>query len=440
LIKLYLLDLFKNTALLLFGLLIFSCKSTNDISEVLDATHVHQANQRLIEITMEDVFNPPLASRIFCYPNLAAYEVYNHKQGQSFFNEKISKGSISLPDTSGVDFSIASLIAFSITAKKLVFSEYMMDSLVEDFHKDAIKKGQSESKWKKSYTYGESVAQSILQWSAADNYAKVKSDDQYTIKQTDSSWVLTPPNYEQALEPNWKKMRLVFLKDVQSFRPKPRPVFSKEKQSEFYKYAMEVYTISKSKEKENSNIALYWDCNPNEFNDKGHNTHFVHKISPPGHWVNITSTLCKLKKQDFENTLKTYSAVTSAMYDGLIVCWDTKYREELIRPVTYINKYIDKTWLPFIQTPPFPEYTSGHSTVSGAASSILELAFPNTAFTDSTEVAFGLNPKAFKSANEAGQEASYSRLYGGIHYRFGVENGFENGQNIGRTIYRFFNK
>ncbi len=432
----------KNTGILFLSVLIilYSCKGIVGVRESLDASHVEQANLRLIEITMEDVFSPPLASRIFCYPNLAAYEVYNHKEGHSFFNENIKPGTIILGDTTGVDFSIASLYAFSLTAKKLVFSEYMLDTLVRKLHTAALSKGQSEEVWKKSCAYGASVSQSIIKWIGEDNYAKVKSDDQYSIKQSDSSWVLTPPNYEQALEPNWKKMRPVFLTEKGAFRPKARPVFSTKKNSPFFTAALEVYTLSKNKKKEDSDIALYWDCNPNEFNDSGHNTHFKHKISPPGHWVNITKTLCQSKKLNFKETLKTFATVTSAMYDCLIICWDTKYKEELIRPVTYINKYIDKTWLPLIQTPPFPEYTSGHSTVSGSASSILELTFPNTPFTDSTEVQFDLIPRTFKSVDVAGQQASYSRLYGGIHYRFGVENGFDNGQKIGTHIYRFFNK
>ncbi len=432
----------KISLALVLGLfcLILSCKESKKIDTALNASHLHMANKKLIDVTMEDVFNPPLATRIFCYPNLAAMEVWYHKKGKSFFNENIATNTITIGDTTGVDFSIASLYAFSLTAKKIVFSEYMLDTLINQLHTAAIKNGQNEATWKKSCVYGEKVTLAIQSWITEDNYAKVKSDDQYTIRNTDSTWALTPPNYEQALEPNWKKMRPVFIKKLEDFKPKKRPHFSTEKNSTFYNFALDVYKNSKKNIQEEKDIALHWDCNPNEFNDSGHNTHFEHKISPPGHWVNITSIICKQKNTNFEATLNAYSAVTSSMYDGIIVCWDTKYREELVRPVTYINKYIDKTWMPFIQTPPFPEYTSGHSTVSGAASFILEKTFPNTSFTDDTETSFGLKPRTFKSIDKAGQEASYSRFYGGIHYKFGVENGFENGQKIGANTYSFYNK
>ena len=137
---------------------------------------------------------------------------------------------------------------------------------------------------------------------------------------------------------------------------------------------------------------------------------------------------------DLSQSFTAYSAVSVAMFDGMITCWGIKYRENLIRPVTYINRYLDKNWKPLIQTPPFPEYTSGHSTVSGSASIILENLYPNTPVTDSTEVPFGFESRSFKNANEAGREASDSRFYGGIHYKFGVDNGFSNGNAIGLHI------
>jgi hypothetical protein len=432
-------NIFFFSLILFFSLSIISCKEEKTLDSVFNASHLHLANRSLIDISMEDIFNPPVATRVFSYPNLAAYEVWSHKNGKSIINEFILPNTVSIGDTIGVDFSIASLFAFSLTAKKLVFSEYMVDSLVNQLHREALKAGQSEKVWKKSCDYGQNVANDLFIWISKDNYAKVKADDQYTIRNTDSTWVLTPPNYEQALEPNWKKMRPIFIKKQNEFQPKPRPPFSIDKNSAFFKNALLVYNQAKINKKEETDIALHWDCNPNEFNDSGHNTHFEHKISPPGHWVSIAMMSCKKKNASFQESLKAYAAVTTAMFDGIIVCWNTKFSEELVRPVTYINKYIDKTWLPYIQTPPFPEYTSGHSTVSGCASTVLENMFPNTPFIDSTEVMFGLMPRKFESLKQAGLEASNSRFYGGIHYKFGVENGFENGQRIGEYVYKIFN-
>ncbi|MFN8690177.1 MAG: vanadium-dependent haloperoxidase, partial [Cyclobacteriaceae bacterium] len=107
-----------------------------------------------------------------------------------------------------------------------------------------------------------------------------------------------------------------------------------------------------------------------------------------------------------------------SLFDAFISCWHEKYRSRLSRPETYINQYIDKDWIPLLQTPPFPEYSSGHSTISGSASVALAGLFGEKfAFTDSTEVQYGMTVRSFSSFAHAAEEASISRLYGGIHYR-----------------------
>ena len=107
----------------------------------------------------------------------------------------------------------------------------------------------------------------------------------------------------------------------------------------------------------------------------------------------------------------------------------------MIRPETLINKTMDENWFPVLQTPPFPEYPSGHSVVSGAASVVLTQIFgDNFAFDDTTELAYGLPVRSFKSFDEAAAEAAISRMYGGIHYRAAIENGLEQGKNVGKFV------
>jgi PAP2 superfamily len=127
--------------------------------------------------------------------------------------------------------------------------------------------------------------------------------------------------------------------------------------------------------------------------------------------------------------------VSISLIDGFISCWDEKYRSKLIRPESYINQYIDENWLPILQTPPFPEYTSGHSVISGAASVALTHLFgENFSFTDSTEVVFGLPVRKFESFYQASSEAAISRMYGGIHYRPAVEEGLNEGKLLGSFV------
>ena len=123
------------------------------------------------------------------------------------------------------------------------------------------------------------------------------------------------------------------------------------------------------------------------------------------------------------------------MFESFISCWDEKYRSNAVRPETVINEFIDAEWLPLLQTPPFPEYTSGHSVASAAASYILTNEIgDNFSFVDSTEVEFGLDPRSFTSFQQAADEASLSRLYGGIHFMPSIKNGLSQGKNIGEWI------
>ncbi|MFT4535582.1 MAG: membrane-associated phospholipid phosphatase, partial [Saprospiraceae bacterium] len=107
----------------------------------------------------------------------------------------------------------------------------------------------------------------------------------------------------------------------------------------------------------------------------------------------------------------------------------------LIRPETVINEYIDKDWLPTLQTPPFPEYTSGHSVISTAAATVLTSIYGNDfSFKDDTELEYGLPARSFVSFYAASQEAAISRLYGGIHYRPAIDNGVTQGKKLGDYV------
>ena len=118
--------------------------------------------------------------------------------------------------------------------------------------------------------------------------------------------------------------------------------------------------------------------------------------------------------------------------DSFIGCWAAKYKYDLVRPVTYINRLIDAKWDPILITPPFPEYPSGHSTQSGAAAAVLTGFFGDDfAFDDSTHVDDGIPMRSFPSFWAAAQEAAISRLYGGIHFRAAIDFGVEQGRCIG---------
>ncbi len=159
------------------------------------------------------------------------------------------------------------------------------------------------------------------------------------------------------------------------------------------------------------------------------------KITPGAHWIGIAKIASRNSGHDAMQTMYTYTKTSIAIADAFISCWDEKYRSNLVRPETLINEHFNDSWQPILQTPPFPEYVSGHSVVSGAASEALTSIFGDGfSFVDDTELPYGLPVRSFTSFRNAAKEAAVSRLYGGIHYRAAVDNGLVQGKNLGRFI------
>jgi len=239
----------------------------------------------------------------------------------------------------------------------------------------------------------------------------------YVIGKRPGDWQPTPLDYAQGLEPHWNTIRPLTLTRPSQFSPKEKLVFSMDKKSMFYKTMMETYNIGKNLDTVRKATALYWDDNPNVSKIIGHLNYFIHKISPAGHWVMIAQQACIKKNIPVTKAAQVYALETIAMFDAFISCWDEKYRSNLIRPITIINRSVDEKWEPYIQTPPFPEFTSGHSVVSNSATAVLTaLLGDNFEFTDATEIPFGMPPRTFSSFFEASVQSSNSRVYGGIHY------------------------
>jgi len=242
------------------------------------------------------------------------------------------------------------------------------------------------------------------------------------------------------LEPHWSKIRPFVIDSAAQFKPLPPPKFSMEKGSDFYKELKEVYDISNQitengDASEEVEIAQFWDCNPYVSVTRGHLMFATKKITPGAHWIGICKIACKKSNYDFDKTVYAYTKTAIAIADAFISCWDEKYRSNLIRPETLINEHIDENWKPILQTPPFPEYTSGHSVASGAAAVALTDVFGDDfSFDDDTELQYGLPVRSFTSFNQAANEAAISRMYGGIHYRAAVEIGVKQGRDLGKFV------
>jgi membrane-associated phospholipid phosphatase len=169
-------------------------------------------------------------------------------------------------------------------------------------------------------------------------------------------------------------------------------------------------------------------------NVTGHVMFATKKFSPAGHWMNIVGIGAQKAGADLHTTIAAYAKTSIALFDAFIVCWNEKYISNYVRPETIINQLVDPNWQPFIQTPPFPSYVSGHSTISHAAAEVMTEYFGNIAFTDTSLKEFGIAEREVKSFRQAAAEASISRLYGGIHYRFDLEEGNVLGRKVGELV------
>jgi hypothetical protein len=431
------------TLLLIFSILVFipGCEKSKpkDYSKAAaDPELLHTCADQLTDVIVFDIFKPPVASRIYVYAYLAAYETLRHQDNK--FNSLSGKvnglDSIPVPEK-GVEycFPLASLKAFVSVGKTLTFSKDLWDQFEKDFFVKYAEMGVPEDVFQRSSEYGEKVAARILTYSGKDSY-KTTRGYRHTLGQKTGCWVPTPPNYAEACEPQWNKIRLFALDSCSQFAPPLPAPYDMSEKSEFYKLAKEVYDINLNLTDEQRAIAYFWDDNPMVTNIKGHASFAEKKMTPPGHWIQITRDISAKEKQSMIEALETYTLTSIALYDGFIGCWDLKYKTDRIRPVTVINNTFDNKWLPFLETPPFPEYTSGHSTISAAAGVILGHIFgKNYAFTDSTEYKYGHGVRSFESFEKAYWETSYSRVYGGIHYRDAVEEGTYYGEKIGEYVW-----
>lgn len=397
-------------------------------------------NRNLTLVVITDVLTPPVCSRVYAYSNIAAYEVLRQKSASQYasLSGKLNQlNPIPTPDTlkNKVNLDIAAMIAFSRVAQKLVFNTEAVIDLEEKYIQELQQFHINPKILKKSIEYGAEVGDHIKDWASKDGYLQRNARPAYIVTRQPGRWIPTPPDYMDAVEPNWSTLRPFTLDSASQFRPNAPIKFDSTKNSEYFNQVLEVYKAVKDSSSKSTEIARFWDCNPNISVTQGHVTYFQQKISPGGHWVHIAAAVSEKENFDPIKTSQIITATAIAIADGFISCWEAKYHYKTIRPETVINTYIDKDWRPLLQTPPFPEYPSGHSVVSGASSIILShLVKPEYRFTDSTELTFGMPVRYFNSFEQAAREASVSRLYGGIHYRQALDNGFEQGQNISKYV------
>ena len=381
----------------------------------------------LYDVVMAEGLTPPAAARFYHYTALTMYEtalpqLHGHRSlaGQLHGLDRI-RG----PE-GPVDLTVAISEALAILAPEILPApseaaratvERLRDTLVADPGRRS-----APSLDRRSRRHGERVARHLLAWIADDGYAEAIRTP-YVPPAGGDLWRPTPPNFGTAIEPHWSLIRPAVLDSADEIEPAAPVPFSIEPGSAFHEQAMATYRQSLVNTEEQIAIARFWTDNP--------------RLSglPSGHWFLLLADLAENELDlGFSATVEGFVRLGVALHDAFLNCWTWKYRYNLIRPVSYIHDHVDPNWVTLVNSPQFPEYSSGHSVGSGAAEVVLTAMFGSFPFTDATGEPRRLPARSFTSFTDAANEAAASRLYGGIHYPMGIEHGLAQGRDVGATV------
>lgn len=422
------------------SLSICGCNSNRKHQPTFKAEAIGNAVTNMTDIMVHDITNPPLAARFFSYACLSGYEVVsqNNSTYKSMYGVLHDYPKIAKPDTiTGYSYQLAALLAMLETAQKMQPSGKRLQEYEQRLLDSCINEGYDEDMIEESRKYARYISKAILAYAKSDRYNRISNLPRYTPSNMEGHWYPTPPAYMAAVEPEFRTVRAFTLDSSAQFKATPPTAFSKERNSPFFQMIHKNYDIKLTDEQKV--IAAFWDCNPFAVRDNGHLLTSLKKISPGAHWLGITGIACGKAEKSFDESMQIFTLVSVGMMDSFIACWDEKFRSNQIRPETAIRNYVDPDWKPFLQTPPFPEYLSGHSCISATSATILTHYFgENFQYTDSVEVGYGLPARSFKSFHQAASEAGISRFYGGIHFMEAIEEGQKQGNKVGAWVLKSF--
>lgn len=276
----------------------------------------------------------------------------------------------------------------------------------------------------RSLAYGDEIGAALLDWIEDDNY-RMTRDLEWQIPVGEGNWELTTEG-SRPVEPHWGSIRPFAMQWSDECAVYPDVFYNTDPQSTYYLQAQEVVEVERDLTPEQQETARYWVDTPGITG------------TPAGHWWSIANQLVVQMNLPLSRAAEMYAMLGVALADSFISCWSLKYQTLMMRPVTFIQGNIRRSWSPYIESPPFPEYPSGHSVVSAAAAETLQRLFGTVAFVDETHLIYGHEPlrRSYTSFEAAAYEAAISRLYGGIHYRSAIENGIRQGRCVAERAFR----
>lgn len=382
----------------------------------------------LNELVKNEAIVAPVAARAYGYAGVTLYEsvVAGLPTHQSLVGSL--NGLDSLPQTnpgSAYHWPTVASSALAEITRRLFSNAPAADSAaianLEERFAVEFRPQVGRAIFNRSVDHGRAVGLAVFNWSFTDGSALL-IDCAYIPPKGIGLWVPTPPGYQPALQPCWGQVRPLALAVPTTCQPVGPPPYDENPQSPFYSEVREVYQAVNDITAEQNEITLFWS-------DDAGTTY-----TPPGHWISILNQITDSSGHTLDIAVEAYAKLWIALADAFVSCWRTKFQYNLLRPVTAIHDFVDADWMPIINTPPVPEYTSGHSVASGAAQEVLTAMFQPTAFVDHTHDSRGLTPRSYSSFFDAAYEAALSPLYGGIHFRSAITRGFEQGICIGQRV------
>jgi len=357
---------------------------------------------------------PPVAARNLAIIHVAVYDAVVAADGgysPFYFNAPAQRGA----DSTAAASAAAHRALVELYPRRV---EDLDDALDDTLGR--IPEGPAKSR---GIALGLSVAERVLKWRSGDGRV---SRSNYTPRNESGRWRPTPPDHREPLLPGWGSVSCFAVADVSKFRPPGPPPLDSDEYVDSYRTVKALGGLaSRERTREQTEIARFWA--------DGEGT-----VTPPGHWNQIARSVAAKRKMTLVESARLYAILNVAMADSAMICWDCKYRFDLWRPVTAIRA-ADPTWTPLLPTPPFPAYTSGHSSFSGAVAAALAAVFgtDDVKFSTTSDGLPGVT-RSFDSFSAAAKEAGMSRIYGGIHWDFDNTDGLKCGREVGEYVAKNF--
>lgn len=446
-----------------------------------DPQYVAQWLRSSLSFVRSERLGPPVASRISAYGSLALYEGFAADPAsglRSLAGQLNGIASLPAPPAEGVDGGIVAAAAEQVVLDSLFRDGFAstrrtIDSLARVQVEGRVAVGVDAARRDRSVAHGQALGAAILAWAATDGFfatrtrswpppdkrelwANTITVDQFVpLMLSGESDLVAPANPGVAMEleragerfvftnrpknaagttlptfnpvrptePYWGELRPFAIRDGDECRPPAPPAYSEREGSDFWKMGREFADSMQALTPEKKQVALFWADNP------------VATGTPGFHWISVVNQMIARRNLTAPQAAELFALTSVAIADAFIGCWKEKYRSMTVRPVAYMHRVFDPDYATVIPTPPFPEYTSGHSVQSAAAVEVLKALVGDTvAFSDSTQVDVGQPPRDFANFTAALHDVATSRIYAGVHYVPSVVDGMTQGVCIGTRV------